>query len=53
MSVALPDRSLEVGISSSYHIAKFFGLTSAGLRYAALANRVNAGVKIHQLALSQ
>jgi feruloyl esterase len=39
---------LEVGISSSYHIAKFFGLTFAGLRYAALANRVNAGVEIHQ-----
>lgn len=39
---------LEVGISSSYHIAKFFGLTFAGLHYAALANRVNAGVKIHQ-----
>ena len=33
---------LEVGISSSYHIAKFFGLTFAGLRYAASANRVNA-----------
>jgi poly(hydroxyalkanoate) depolymerase family esterase len=26
---------LEVGISSSYHIAKFFGLTAAGLRQAA------------------
>ena len=41
---------LEVGISSSYHIAKFFGLTFAGLHYAALANRVNAGVKVHRFA---
>jgi feruloyl esterase len=39
---------IEVGISSSYHIAKFFGLTFAGLRHAALANTVNAGLKIHQ-----
>ena len=26
---------LEAGISSSYHIAKFFGLTAAGLRHVA------------------
>jgi poly(hydroxyalkanoate) depolymerase family esterase len=30
---------LEVGISSSYHIAKFFGLTTAGLRPAASTKR--------------
>jgi hypothetical protein len=30
---------LEVGISSSYHIAKFFGLTIAGLRPAASTKR--------------
>lgn len=30
---------LDVGISSSYHIAKFFGLTTAGLRPAASTKR--------------
>ena len=30
---------LEVGISSSYHIARFFGLTTAGLRPAASPER--------------
>ena len=30
---------LEVGISSSYHIARFFGLTTAGLRPAASTER--------------
>src|SRR5262245_9454921 len=30
---------LEAGISSSYHIARFFGLTAGGVRYAARAKR--------------
>jgi poly(hydroxyalkanoate) depolymerase family esterase len=41
---------LEVGISSSYHIAKFFGLTFAGLRYAALTNGVNPRAEMHRFA---
>ena len=41
---------LEVGISSSYHIAKFFGLAMAGLRHAAWTNSVNAGVKMHRFS---
>ena len=37
---------LEVGISSSYHIAKFFGLTAAGPRVTATTRReTNATVK--------
>ncbi|MGZ9104929.1 MAG: extracellular catalytic domain type 1 short-chain-length polyhydroxyalkanoate depolymerase [Rhodoplanes sp.] len=35
---------LEVGISSSYHIAKFFGLTKVGPRKATLKNRRSAPI---------
>ena len=41
---------LEVGISSSYHIAKFFGLTFAGLHHAASTNSVNRRVEMHRFA---
>ena len=33
---------LEAGISSSYHVARFFGLTAGGVRHAA---RAPAGMK--------
>ena len=41
---------LEVGISSSYHIAKFFGLTIAVLRHAASTNSVNARAEMHRFS---
>jgi len=41
---------LDLGISSSHHIAKFFGLTFAGLHHAASTNSVNAQAGIHRPA---
>jgi feruloyl esterase len=38
---------LEVGISSSYHIAKFFGLTAAGARHVAPTQSMMAAQQLH------
>jgi feruloyl esterase len=44
---------LEVGISSSYHIAKFFGLTKAGPRKATRKNRESAPISSDRQAFSR
>jgi len=40
---------LEAGISSSYHVARFFGLTAGGVRHAARAKRETPSIAPAQL----